>query len=64
VSVARSFEENLFDGESALSQGIPSARRSIEKACGKQFDPRIVEAFLRVPERTWADLMSEIDRRT
>jgi putative nucleotidyltransferase with HDIG domain len=38
------------------------ARAEIERCAGNQFDPKIVEVFLRVPESRWRDLRREISQ--
>jgi putative nucleotidyltransferase with HDIG domain len=38
------------------------ARAEIAREAGKQFDPQVVEAFLSVPEETWAKIGSEASR--
>ncbi len=39
------------------------AREKILAASGKQFDPRVVEAFLKIPNELWLELKLEIERR-
>ena len=39
---------------SALSQ--EEAKAEIRRCAGTQFDPRVVEAFLSIPDGTWKDL--------
>jgi putative nucleotidyltransferase with HDIG domain len=38
------------------------ARAEIQRCSGRQFDPKIVEIFLRVPLERWSDLRAEISR--
>ncbi|HET6369814.1 MAG TPA: HD domain-containing phosphohydrolase [Nitrospiria bacterium] len=37
------------------------ARQEIARASGRQFDPNMVEAFLRVPEGEWAEVRRQVD---
>jgi putative nucleotidyltransferase with HDIG domain len=37
------------------------AREEIARASGHQFDPNMVEAFLRVPEAEWAEVRRQVD---
>jgi putative nucleotidyltransferase with HDIG domain len=38
------------------------ARAEIERCSGRQFDPKIVEVFLRIPTRRWEELRAELLR--
>ena len=40
------------------------ARQEIARCGGTQFDPAIVEVFLRMPESVWTDLRREVERGT
>jgi HD-GYP domain-containing protein (c-di-GMP phosphodiesterase class II) len=39
--------------------GVEAARTEIQRHSGKQFDPHIVELFLKVPSATWMQLRAE-----
>ncbi len=39
--------------------GFEAARAEIERCSGKQFDPHIVELFLKIPPATWVQARSE-----
>ena len=39
-----------------------AARKEIRRCSGTQFDPRVVKAFLSMPDKLWSDLRSEITR--
>jgi response regulator RpfG family c-di-GMP phosphodiesterase len=62
ASVARSFESSISDWQRSLAEQIALARQSIERNAGKHFDPRIVKAFMSLPDQIWADLVTEIDK--
>jgi HD-GYP domain-containing protein (c-di-GMP phosphodiesterase class II) len=36
---------------------LPEAQAILRKESGKQFDPRVVEAALAIPESRWAELL-------
>jgi len=40
---------------------ISDARKHIESQSGKHFDPKVVEAFLGMPENIWRDLRADIE---
>jgi putative nucleotidyltransferase with HDIG domain len=40
---------------------ILAAREHIESESGKHFDPKVVEAFLNMPENIWGDLRADIE---
>lgn len=42
---------------------VAYAREEIARCAGTQFDPNIVEVFLRMPESIWHDLRREIDQQ-
>ncbi|MBI1749386.1 MAG: response regulator [Acidobacteria bacterium] len=46
----------------ALSMDM--VREEVRCCIGSQFDPRIAEAFLRVPEETWKQLRQKVESRT
>jgi len=43
---------------------VAAAIAEIERCKGTQFDPQVVEAFLRMPENIWADLRQEIENQS
>ncbi|MBV8051700.1 MAG: two-component system response regulator, partial [Acidobacteriaceae bacterium] len=45
------------------AQSISAAREEIQRWSGRQFDPRVVEVFLEMPETIWTDLRREIDTK-
>ena len=44
-----------------VATSIDGAREAIRKLSGKQFDPKIVQVFLRMPITIWSDLRREIE---
>jgi HD-GYP domain-containing protein (c-di-GMP phosphodiesterase class II) len=40
-----------------------AAREEIERWSGRQFDPKVVETFLQMPENIWDDLRRGIDEQ-
>ena len=43
------------------AQSVSAARAEIEKWSGRQFDPKVVEVFMRMPESIWSDLRRDIE---
>jgi len=43
------------------AQSIEAARKEIELWSGRQFDPKIVNVFLEMPDNIWEDLRNDID---
>ncbi len=43
--------------------GFALAHEEFRRCSGTQFDPRIVEHFLQVPEETWMEIRAEAERR-
>ena len=43
------------------AQSIEVARKSIQLCSGRQFDPKVVEVFLQMPQSIWTDLRRDID---
>ncbi|HEX3438345.1 MAG TPA: HD domain-containing phosphohydrolase [Pseudacidobacterium sp.] len=44
------------------ANSFESARNEIRRCSGTQFDPKIVEVYLSMPDRLWIDLRSEISQ--
>jgi response regulator RpfG family c-di-GMP phosphodiesterase len=55
-SVADTFDAITSDRVYRAGQSYEAAVAEIDKFAGKQFDPKIVEAFHRVPREDWEDL--------
>jgi HD-GYP domain-containing protein (c-di-GMP phosphodiesterase class II) len=43
------------------SRPFREAREEIERCAGTQFDPRVVEAFLRVPAEEWERIRLDVE---
>jgi HD-GYP domain-containing protein (c-di-GMP phosphodiesterase class II) len=41
---------------------ISEAKEEIQRASGALIDPKVVNAFLGIPEGVWADLIQEISK--
>lgn len=63
-SIADTLDAITSDRPYRPAQRIEAARREIEKWAGRQFDPRIVELFLQMPDAIWEDLRSDIERQS
>src|SRR3974390_1581345 len=63
-AVADTFDAITSDRPYRAAQSIPSARREIQKHSGHQFDPRVVETFLSIPETFWLSVREEIDSKS
>jgi len=62
-SVADTFDAITSDRVYRPKQTAEAARKEIELWSGRQFDPRIVEVFLGMPDDIWDDLRKNIDKR-
>jgi putative nucleotidyltransferase with HDIG domain len=60
-SIADTFDAITSDRPYRAAQSMSSARREIEKHSGTQFDPKIVQVFLSIPENFWTQLRDQID---
>ena len=62
-SVADTLDAITSDRPYRAAQSISAAREEIQRWSGRQFDPRVVEVFLEMPETIWTDLRREIDTK-
>jgi putative nucleotidyltransferase with HDIG domain len=62
VAVANALDSIMSELPYRAARPLGEARAEIERQSGRQFDPKIVEAFLRVPDELWDDLRREIDQ--
>src|SRR3954451_6697029 len=60
-SIADTLDAITSDRPYRAAQTIQAAQEEIKRWSGRQFDPKIVDVFLRMPETIWRDLRREID---
>ncbi|HEY1400655.1 MAG TPA: HD domain-containing phosphohydrolase [Terriglobales bacterium] len=63
-SIADTFDAITSDRPYRPKQSDEAARKEIELWSGRQFDPRIVEVFLSMPDNIWEDLRKDIDKKS
>jgi putative nucleotidyltransferase with HDIG domain len=63
VAVANTLDSITSDQPYRRARSIDAARREVELWAGRQFDPEIVQVFLKMPEGIWRDLARDIDSR-
>jgi cyclic di-GMP phosphodiesterase len=61
-SVADALDAITSDRPYRKARTYPTARKEIERCAGSQFDPRVVEVFLELPDSLWEDLRLEMTR--
>ena len=61
-AIADTLDAITSDRPYRKGRSFAEARAEIERCSGRQFDPEIVEVFLRVPVERWSDLRAEIMR--
>ncbi len=61
-AIADTLDAITSDRPYRKGRSFAEARAEIARCSGKQFDPRIVEVFMRMPLERWADLRAEITR--
>jgi putative nucleotidyltransferase with HDIG domain len=59
-AVADTLDAMISDRPYRKALPISAARDEIERFSGRQFDPRVVNVFLSIPERVWSDLHEKI----
>ena len=59
-AVADAFDAITSDRPYRRARNFDAAREEILRCCGTQFDPGVVEAFLKIPSDLWHELRSEI----
>jgi putative nucleotidyltransferase with HDIG domain len=62
-AVADTMDAITSDRPYRKAQGLEVARAEIERCSGTQFDPQVVEVFLRIPNELWTELRAEIDNQ-
>ncbi|MBV9484130.1 MAG: response regulator [Acidobacteria bacterium] len=60
-SIADTLDAMTCDRPYRKAQPLDAARVEIKRCSGSQFDPEIVEVFLRMPDNIWEDLRREIN---
>ena len=60
-AVADTLDAITSDRPYRAAQTFGAAREEVARWSGKQFDPKVVETFLSMPEGIWRDLRREID---
>ena len=63
-AVADTLDAITSDRPYRRANSFDAARREIRRCSGSQFDPAVVDVFLRIPDRIWRDLQAEILRQT
>ena len=48
----------------SFSRSFHAARGEIKRCSGTQFDPRVVEVYLSLPDQLWEDLRTEISQKS
>lgn len=59
-AVADALDAITSDRPYRRATSFATARKEIRKCIGTQFDPRVVEVYLLMPDRIWEDLRAEI----
>ena len=59
-AVADALDAITSDRPYRSATSFATARKEIRKNTGTQFDPRVVDVFLSMPDRVWEDLRAEI----
>jgi HD-GYP domain-containing protein (c-di-GMP phosphodiesterase class II) len=62
-AVADTLDAITSDRPYRRANTFDAARREIRRCSGSQFDPKVVKAFLAVPDQVWSDLRTEISQR-
>jgi len=60
-AIADTLDAIINDRPYRPKQPIPAAREEIKRWSGRQFDPDVVEVFLKMPDNIWEDLRREVD---
>lgn len=61
LAVANSLDAITSDRPYRRARPVPEARKEIQAWTGRQFDPEVVEVFLRMPDAVFEDLRKHID---
>jgi putative nucleotidyltransferase with HDIG domain len=60
ISIVEAFDAMLSDWSYRNALPMSRAREEIRRCAGTQFDPKIVEVFLSIPENHWIDLRENL----
>jgi HD-GYP domain-containing protein (c-di-GMP phosphodiesterase class II) len=60
IAVANTLDSITSNLPYRPARTITEARKEIQAWSGRQFDPEVVEVFLRMPDEIWSDLRSDI----
>jgi HD-GYP domain-containing protein (c-di-GMP phosphodiesterase class II) len=60
ISIANTLDAMLSDWPYRNALPMSYAREEIRRSAGTQFDPKIVEVFLSIPENHWIDLRANL----
>jgi putative nucleotidyltransferase with HDIG domain len=60
MSIANALDAMLSDCHYRNALSLSQAREEIRRCAGTQFDPKIVEVFLSIPENHWIDLRENL----
>lgn len=63
-AVADAFDAMTSDRFYRKAPGFAIARDEITRGAGTQFDPRVVNAFLRIPEDAWLELRLRVEQES
>jgi putative nucleotidyltransferase with HDIG domain len=62
-AVADTLDAITSDRPYRRANSFEAARKEIRRCSGSQFDPKVVKAYLGMPDRIWVDLRAEIGQR-
>ena len=60
ISIANALDAMLSDCPYRIAYSMSHAREEIRRGAGTQFDPKIVEVFLSIPESQWIELRESL----
>jgi putative nucleotidyltransferase with HDIG domain len=63
-AVADALDAITSDRPYRKARSFEAARKEIQRCSGTQFDPEVVEAFLRIPDEVWREVRSEITNQS
>jgi putative nucleotidyltransferase with HDIG domain len=58
-AIADTLDAMISDRPYRKALPIAAARQEIQRFSGRQFDPRVVEVFMSIPDRVWLDIHSK-----